>query len=397
LRNAAPLLEPDGLRSLELFGGAGGFALGLSRAGFKPAAVVDWDKVAIETLKANGRNGRRHTEGWPVKCQDVRTLTYDGVGQIDLLSAGAPCQPFSRAGLLLGENDARNMFSEVVRAVRDVRPRAFVLENVRGLLFERNAEYFEYLIAQLRVPSLVAQQDWTRRSHVAQLRGRAAGTLEYRVEWRLVDAADFGAPQHRVRLVVVGTRADQAEFEWPDATHSRDALLQALRGDLYWEEHRIGAAIRERVRRRLPETGLTTRGERWRTARDVMKALGRPARKPTSEDYSHVSVPGARLYSKHTGSTLDWPVKTIKAGVHGCPGGEHIVVRDNGTHRYFTVRECAMIQGFPSDYLLPNVRSQAMRVLGNAVPVPLAEALGGSLARVLRHYEVDARRAGHEA
>jgi DNA (cytosine-5)-methyltransferase 1 len=101
-------------------------------------------------------------------------------------------------------------------------------------------------------------------------------------------------------------------------------------------------------------------------------------------DPAHVVVPGARLYPKHTGSRLDWVAKTVKAGVHGTPGGEHIVLLDDGSHRYLTVRECALLQGFAVDYALPEKRTPAMRQLGNAVPVAVAEALGKQLDTILR-------------
>ena len=115
-----------------------------------------------------------------------------------------------------------------------------------------------------------------------------------------------------------------------------------------------------------------------------MRRLGPP---PTGNDCdpAHVLVPGARLYRHHTGSELDWPAKTVKAGVHGPPGGEHIVIFDDGSFRYLTVRECAALQGFPDDYVLPMYRTQAMRLLGNAVPVTLAQAIGAQLAKTLGH------------
>jgi DNA (cytosine-5)-methyltransferase 1 len=119
--------------------------------------------------------------------------------------------------------------------------------------------------------------------------------------------------------------------------------------------------------------------------RDLLAHLGPPSRSvATASDAAHVYVPGARLYAKHTGSSLDWPAKTVKAGVNGSPGGEHIVVRDGGYFRYLTVRECAALQGFPKRYRLPATRGRAMKQLGNAVPVPLAEAVGRRLAEVLR-------------
>ncbi len=115
-----------------------------------------------------------------------------------------------------------------------------------------------------------------------------------------------------------------------------------------------------------------------------MRQLGTPARSiRVTSDPAHVYVGGARLYDKHTGSRLDWPAKTVKAGVNGSPGGEHIVVHDSGYFRYLTVRECAQLQGFPRRYELPGLRGKAMRQLGNAVPVPLAEAMGSKIAEVL--------------
>lgn len=110
--------------------------------------------------------------------------------------------------------------------------------------------------------------------------------------------------------------------------------------------------------------------------------LGAPLLGGEDGDPSHRFIPGARLYKKHAGSRLDWPAKTVKAGVHGCPGGEHIVLLDDGSHRYLTLRECAALQGFPDDYALDEVRTPAMRQLGNAVPVALAEAIGRSLVAV---------------
>jgi DNA (cytosine-5)-methyltransferase 1 len=202
------------------------------------------------------------------------------------------------------------------------------------------------------------------------------------VDWRLLNAADYGLPQHRVRLVVVGMRADQAAWSWPEPTHSRAALIHALRADDYWDQHEVPDRVRRQVRRRLPPLHAGSPEERWVTLRDVVRRLGPPSSSPNG-DPSHVLVPGARLYPRHTGSPLDWPAKSVKAGVHGSPGGEHVLLRDTGTFRYLTVRECAALQGFPDDYALPSLRGHAMRQLGNAVPVGLAEALGKRMAKAL--------------
>lgn len=380
----APVGTPveSALCSVELFAGAGGLALGLARAGFDHALVVDKDKASCDTLRANAKEANGHSRGWPIRRRDVRWLRYSELEFVDLLSAGAPCQPFSHAGLLRGEDDDRNMFAEVVRAIRHLRPRSFILENVRGLVFERSRPYFDYLLAQLRMP-IISRRGRTRGQHLAVLQAIATDRHEYRVEWKLLNAADYGLPQNRVRLVVIGMRADQAEWTWPAATHSRESLVNALWRDPYWDGHRVPKRVRLAVRRELPPPSEAPQGPRWRTLRDLTRRLGPPHTGPEPDPSGHNFVPGARLYSRHTGSRLDWPGKTVKAGVHGCPGGEHIMIADNGSIRYLTVRECAALQGFPDDYSLPTVRTQAMRQLGNAVPVDLAEALGRQMVEVL--------------
>lgn len=373
------------LESVELFAGAGGMALGLKRAGFRARLLADFDAHSCATLRAN--RGRVAHSGTTIKCADVRDLDYANYQGVDLVSAGAPCQPFSQGGRLRGEDDDRNMFPEAIRAIRDMRPRAFLLENVRGLLFPKVRPYFDYLLAELRVPSrrIRTGEDWTQ--HKAALDEIAEDDHEYRVYWRLVNAADFGLAQARPRLVIVGLRSEAAEWRWPTATHGRDGLLRELHTERYWDAHEVPATVRHKVRASLPprshEIGYGV-GRRWQTLRDLTRQLGPPARsRGAAADSNHVYVPGARLYRKHKGSSLDWPAKTVKAGVHGSPGGEHIIVRDTGSFRYLTVRECAALQGFPKRYVLPELRSHAMRQLGNAVPVPLAEAMGRQLAEVL--------------
>lgn len=367
--------------AVELCAGAGGLALGLSEAGFSSKAVVEIDKRACETLRAN-RDLSDGRSRWQVTQADITEMAFTSFSGVDLLSAGAPCQPFSIGGRLRGTDDHRNLFPDVIRAIGQCRPRGFMLENVRGLLFPRARPYFDYLLSHLRMPSVEFPEDGSWEEAHRFLGLIFAEDAEYRVSWRLLNAADYGLAQHRMRLVIVGFRADvdDSDWEWPAPTHSRDALIEALHGDDYWVEHGGDATVRARVRESLPPATLERDDVApWVTLRQLLTTLGPPRQQDAGD--RHFFVPGARLYKKHNGSALDWPSKTVKAGVNGAPGGEHIVHLDDGSFRYLTVRECATLQGFPSNYWFPEQRRPAMRLIGNAVPVTVAEAVG----RAIRH------------
>jgi DNA (cytosine-5)-methyltransferase 1 len=141
------------MRSVELFAGAGGLALGMSNAGFYHAAVLEWDHDACETFRENQRQHLRSVKEWPLIEGDVREFDYDNLDDVVVVSGGPPCQPFSLGGKHGGYNDNRDMFPEAVRAVRELRPRAFIFENVKGLLRESFAGYFEYILLQMTHPS----------------------------------------------------------------------------------------------------------------------------------------------------------------------------------------------------------------------------------------------------
>ncbi len=171
------------------------------------------------------------------------------------------------------------------------------------------------------------------------------------------------------------------EWHFPTATHSLDALLrdQWVTGD-YWERHsarkpkETPPRIRARVARLTQEELGTT--EPWRTLRDAIADLPKPrSDREHPEVLNHRLQPGARVYPGHTGSALDLPSKTLKAGVHGVPGGENAVLLPTGEVRYLTVREAARVQTFPDRWHFRGAWSEAMRQLGNAVPKQLAETV----------------------
>jgi len=381
------------MRSVELFAGAGGLAIGMARAGFEHAAVVEWDHDSCETFRQN-QQGQAHDVGrWPLFEMDARAFDYRQVGgNVMVVSGGPPCQPFSMGGKHRGHMDERNMFPEAVRAVRELQPRAFIFENVKGLLRQAFASYFEYIVLQLSHPGLVRLPDEAWQDHRARLERHHTGNhgaAEYNVVFQLLNAANYGIPQRRERVFLVGFRADQGiEWNFPAATHSEGELLrdQWVTGD-YWELHEVATGARParpaKVEYRVAALGARDQIEPWRTVRDAIADLPDPERGPPSRIHNHVFNPGARRYPGHTGSPLDEPAKTLKAGDHGVPGGENMLVRPDGSIRYFTVREAARLQTFPDDYIFHGSWTETMRQLGNAVPVRLAEVVAGSVAAAL--------------
>ncbi len=131
------------MKSIELFAGAGGLAIGTSNAGFEHVAVMEWDRDACNTLRANRTASHGHAGEWDVVEGDISKIDFRGYeGKVEFVSGGPPCQPFSMGGKHQGMNDARNMFPHAVRAIREIRPKAFIFENVKGLLRKNFANYY---------------------------------------------------------------------------------------------------------------------------------------------------------------------------------------------------------------------------------------------------------------
>lgn len=158
------------MKAVELFTGAGGLALGIEQAGFHHDTVVERDKDCCRTIRENQRNGYVLLDGWNLFAGDVREFDYSSLkGDVDLLAGGPPCQPFSIGGKHKGPLDQRDMFPEIARAVRELKPRAIIVENVKGLLRESFAKYFEYVTLQLRYPEVVSKPDEDWISHLSRL------------------------------------------------------------------------------------------------------------------------------------------------------------------------------------------------------------------------------------
>jgi DNA (cytosine-5)-methyltransferase 1 len=372
------------VKSLELFSGAGGLAKGLELAGFEHSAFVEFNPDACASL-------RRNFDPEKVFEGDIQDFDFHQLSDIDVVAGGPPCQPFSLGGKHGANSDHRDMFPHAIRAIETLSPKAFVFENVKGLLRESFSDYFQYIILRLTFPDAHASLKATWEEHFKSLKKinfeRYDG-IKYRVQHTLVNAADYGVPQCRERVVIVGILSDiDASWQFPAPTHSEERLLwDKFVAGSYWDRHKVPKSQRE-----ICVNGLAVRVKKlqdafnffqpelkpWQTVRDVLQGVPDSRTKHGISD--HVFRDGARTYVGHTGSDLDWTAKTVKAGGHGVPGGENMIRFPDGSVRYFTVYEAKLIQTFPKDFAILGAWGEALRQIGNAVPVMLAEQVGRAL------------------
>ena len=372
---------------LEIFSGAGGLATGIGLSGINHTAFVEWNRDACETLRTN-YDEKIVFEG------DIRTYNFSQCLGVDIVAGGPPCQPFSMGGKARGRLDERDMFPSAIRSIREVLPRAFFFENVKGLLRPNFKSYLDYILLQLRFPT-ICNTDGDCTTHVdAILRQSKSVPLsqQYDVQIHLVNAANYGVPQKRERVIIVGFRKDLGvSWSLPSITHSCDSLLwDKYVTNSYWDKHRISPtneefAIFARMKNALslkygffPPELLP-----WRTVRDALiniPSVGDKNYFPTE----HIVRDGAREYTGHTGSPIDEPAKTVKAGGHGVPGGENMIKFPDGTLRYYTIFEAKRLQTFPDEYKIVGSWTEAMRQLGNAVPVKLAQIISSSILACLQ-------------
>lgn len=421
---------PRNRTAVELFAGGGGLAMAVRGAGFRPLLLNEFAKRACQTLAANlavhvTPDRRPAVPGpgdrVPLVPGDVRNLdmTYLN-GRVGVLAGGPPCQPFSLGGVARGHEDERNMFPQLFRAMREIQPDAVICENVQGLLRPSFAPYFEHILRGLRLPFVIRRDDEDWITHDARLTRALDSPGDPRRRYRVihipVNAADHGVPQIRRRVIIVGFRADldvdlDAFRDSVRPRYSETAWVRSLRSGDYWDRHPgVPDHVRRRVNAALPSVMPSDDGLLpWRTTRDAFRGI-RPGERalPDIPDShldrverglggvtDHIGWPGARIYPGHTPNELDRPAKTVKAGVHGVPGGESVLLCDTREpdpstpggwryrHRYMSVRETARVMTFPDSWILEGPRGEQMRQLGNAVPPLLGEVFASAVDTAL--------------
>lgn len=321
---------------VDLFAGAGGLSLGLKQAGWETRVACEFDPSACNTYRANFRS--EMVEG------DIRGVDWTPLkGQIELVAGGPPCQPFSVAGNQRANSDERDMLPEFVRAVREIRPRLFLMENVAGLTSTRNVGYLTQKVTELRA-------------------------LGYEVEIKTLDAADFGVPQYRKRVIVFGGLSSLPKHPMP--THGpglkpRATAAQALADAPVDTPNRaITTYARNPILRPSPWAGMLVNGG------------GRPINLSEPSQTIPASAGGNRTHIVDDQSVLLEYHAFLMAG--GKPR-EGVVPHV----RRLTVRESARLQSFPDDFVFIGERSSRYRQVGNAVPPALGRALGEALLDAL--------------
>jgi len=312
------------LTSIEICAGAGGAALGLERAGFEHLALIENDWDCIATLRSV-RRWRDQVIASSVKHIQAREFR----GEVHLLSGGVPCPPFSRAGKQLGRDDERDLFPAAIRLVKECKPRAVLLENVRGLLHPRFDTYREEVIAKP-----------LRR--------------DYKVfGWRVLEARNFGVPQLRPRAVFVAIAKDFAhKFEWPS---ERDFITPPT----------VGAALRREMGR-----GGWPGADNWAKQAD---------------DIAPTLVGGSKRHGGPDLGPTQARARWERLGVNG-----KLLALDppppswNGKPPVLTLRMAAILQGFPPDWPFSGGKTAAYRQIGNAFPPPVAQAIAKRIAAALR-------------
>jgi DNA (cytosine-5)-methyltransferase 1 len=307
------------LTTLELCAGAGGQALGLEQAGIEHAGLIEIDSHACATLRLN-------RPLWNVAEQDLNTFTgVSAFKGVDIVSGGLPCPPFSKAGKQLGHNDERNLFPVAINIVDQLRPRAVMIENVRGILDAVFEDYRKYIAGTLK-------------------------KLGYVTDWRLLNASDFGVPQLRPRVVFIAIQSNYWDsFSWPEPGLVKPKTVGEVLYDL-----------------------IAAKG--WKGAK---------AWKKRADEIAPTIVGGSK---KHGGPDLG-PTRAKRAwaalSVNGHLLADEPPPRDFVGMPCLTVPMVARLQGFPDSWKFTGRKTNAYRQVGNAFPPPVACAVAEQLVACL--------------
>lgn len=306
------------MKVVSLFSGAGGLDLGFKMAGHEIVWANDLYEDAVETYK--------HNIGNHIICEDIAKIDTTEIPECDIIIGGFPCQGFSVANMKRHETDERNaLYKQLIRVIKAKKPKFFLAENVKGLTNLAKGKVFQMILSDF-------------------------SALGYKVSHQVLNAADYGVPQTRQRIIIVGVRNDiEFEYFFPSPTNSKDG-----------------------------ENGLP----RWVSVGEAMSAIPDPDLPNTlpNHDYSKYKL-HFNGYLGHRVLDPEKPAPTVTA--RGDNKGGVVVLPHPNAQRRMSCRELAAVQSFPLDYAFSGNRSSVYRQIGNAVP-PL---LGYAVANVFNQYK----------
>ncbi|MDO9831959.1 DNA cytosine methyltransferase [Glaesserella parasuis] len=307
---------------VSLFSGAGGLDLGFKQAGFDLLWANDFDADAVATYK--------HNIGDECVLGDIKNIHSNDIPNADVIIGGFPCQGFSMANTKRNALDERNsLYLEYVRILKDKKPKIFIAENVKGILSLEKGEVLKAIIRDFE-------------------------SVGYQVQYKLLNSADYGVPQTRMRVIIVGIRNDlNINFEFPKPTHSKNPKQDNL---LSW------VSVKQALEHLPDPDGIL-------------------ANTVPNNEYSQYKVT-TRNFTGHRTTNPDLPSPTILARGNG--GGGVVAIPHYNGKRRMTVRESACIQSFPDDFEFKGTRGSGYRQVGNAVPVKLANVIAKQVFESLR-------------
>lgn len=326
--------ENERITAIELFAGAGGLALGLEQAGIETVEYVEFDKFCCNTLKTN----RPH---WNVVCDDIHNVDFSKYcGLVDVVTGGFPCQAFSFAGKKLGFEDTRGtLFHEFARCVKEVKPKLFLAENVRGLISHDKGRTLVTILDVLE-------------------------NLGYDIQYKVLNAAYYGVGQKRERIVIIGTRKGlNLEFKFPEPEQKMTTLREALKGCPKSE----GQSYSIKKKKYLD---LVPPGGCWINLPEQMQKeyMGK----------SYYSGGGKRGMARRI--SWDEPCLTLTCS----PSQKQTERCHPDETRPFTVREYARIQSFPDYWQFSGGIGEKYKQIGNAVPVEMARRIAVQIVECLK-------------
>lgn len=342
--------EKTKITFLDLFAGIGGFRLALERLGWRCVGFSEVDKWCVRTYKENFDTSDE------VELGDIRRVDIMDIPDFDVLCAGFPCQPFSIMGHRRGFEDTRGtLFFEILRILRDRRPKAFILENVRGLTNHDNGRTFQTILQSL-----------SHTINNQQPLSRYRDSINYHVFWKIMNSKYFGVPQSRERVYIVGFRENVSGFRFPKGESPKKVMR-----DILEEEVDPPFFLNLRQVERMFRLG--------RVAKDISPTLVSAYGRFGKSSFSIITKVKSRSHSDRAYS-LDGLSPTLITKSPVVVLGE-VDGRNPPQMRWLTPRECARLQGFPDSFRIVAPKDKAYEEFGNAVTVPLVEAIGREVER----------------